>query len=50
MSPRAFSGKLALAGWREGFVEVVDEASIAGELAHRVVVGDVIDSRVFSLG
>ena len=48
MGPGAFVGELAFAVRREGFVEVVGKAPVACELAHRMVVGDVVDAGVFS--
>ena len=50
VGPGAFAGEHAFASGREGFVEVLCEALVASELAHRFVVGDVVDPEVFSLG
>lgn len=50
VGPCTLVGELALSGGREGLVEVLCEVLVAFELAHRFVVGDVEDARVFSLG
>ena len=50
VGPCTLVGELALSGGREGFVEVFREDLVAGELTHWVVVGDVENTGVFSLG
>ena len=50
VGPSAFAGEHAFASRRKGFVEVLCESLVAFELAHRFVVGDVVDPEVLSLG
>ena len=50
VGPGAFAGELTFASGRKGFVEVLCETLVAFKLAHRFVVGDIVDPEVFSLG